>query len=65
MGLAVEDWHGGMWFGEARFGQVRFGELRLVKQRSEMASFFMPIFLNMIIIISEHDENHCKINFFV
>ena len=47
------------------FGEAWRGELRLVKQRSGMASFFMPIILNMIIIISGHDENHCKINFFV
>ena len=31
----------------------------------QSGAFFMPIILNMIIIISEHDENHCKIIFFV
>ena len=44
-----------------RGGSQMYGELRLVKQRSGMASFFMPIILNMIIIISSYDENHCKI----
>lgn len=42
-------------WGMVRSGEVWLGELRLVKQRSEMASFFMPIILNVIIIISSYD----------